>query len=418
MEYRTFLIKYAEIGTKGKNRYKFEDHLCKRMRQRLKALGDFEVRREYGRIFVDAKSDFDYDEAMNRLTKIFGISGICPVMQIDSLEYEDIAKGVVEYVKEEYSAQLLPEGFIAKTSQEQPAKTVSNAARLTFKMNVRRHNKEYPINSMEMAARLGGEVLDNFETRGMKVDVHKPQIIIDVEIRNVAYIYSKIIPGACGLPVGTNGKAISLLSGGIDSPVATYMIAKRGVEMEAVYFNAPPYTSERAKDKVKELGRIVSQFAGPIKLHIVNFTDCQLAIYKNCPHDELTIIMKRLMFRMAEDIAKKDDCQCIVTGESIGQVSSQTTFSLGVINEAVNDIPVFRPLIGMDKQEIVDISQKIGTYETSILPYEDCCTIFVAKHPVTKPTLETIKESEEKLVGIIEPLYETALNTAEVVFLK
>ena len=430
MEYRTFLIKYAEIGTKGKNRYKFEDHLCKRMRQRLKALGDFEVRREYGRIFVDAKSDFDYDEAMNRLTRIFGISGICPVMQIDSLEYEDIAKGVVEYVKEEYSAQLLPEGFIAKTSQEQlaetdenaskvqPAKTGSNAARLTFKMNVRRHNKEYPINSMEMAARLGGEVLDNFETRGMKVDVHKPQIIIDVEIRNVAYIYSKIIPGACGLPVGTNGKAISLLSGGIDSPVATYMIAKRGVEMEAVYFNAPPYTSERAKDKVKELGRIVSQFAGPIKLHIVNFTDCQLAIYKNCPHDELTIIMKRLMFRMAEDIAKKDDCQCIVTGESIGQVSSQTTFSLGVINEAVSDIPVFRPLIGMDKQEIVDISQKIGTYETSILPYEDCCTIFVAKHPVTKPTLEAIKESEEKLVGIIEPLYETALNTAEVVFLK
>lgn len=410
MEYRTFLIKYAEIGTKGKNRYKFEDHLCKRMRQRLKALGDFEVRREYGRIFVDAKSDFDYDEAMNRLTKIFGISGICPVMQIDSLEYEDIAKGVVEYVKEEYSAQLLPEGFIAKTG--------SNAARLTFKMNVRRHKKEYPINSMEMAARLGGEVLDNFETRGMKVDVHKPQIIIDVEIRNVAYIYSKIIPGACGLPVGTNGKAISLLSGGIDSPVATYMIAKRGVEMEAVYFNAPPYTSERAKDKVKELGRIVSQFAGPIKLHIVNFTDCQLAIYKNCPHDELTIIMKRLMFRMAEDIAKKDDCQCIVTGESIGQVSSQTTFSLGVINEAVSDIPVFRPLIGMDKQEIVDISQKIGTYETSILPYEDCCTIFVAKHPVTKPTLEAIKESEEKLVGIIEPLYETALNTAEVVYLK
>lgn len=410
MEYRTFLIKYAEIGTKGKNRYKFEDHLCKRMRQRLKALGDFEVRREYGRIFVDAKSDFDYDEAMNRLTKIFGISGICPVMQIDSLEYEDIAKGVVEYVKEEYSAQLLPEGFIAKAG--------SNAARLTFKMNVRRHNKEYPINSMEMAARLGGEVLDNFETRGMKVDVHKPQITIDVEIRNVAYIYSKIIPGACGLPVGTNGKAISLLSGGIDSPVATYMIAKRGVEMEAVYFNAPPYTSERAKDKVKELGRIVSQFAGPIKLHIVNFTDCQLAIYKNCPHDELTIIMKRLMFRMAEDIAKKDDCQCIVTGESIGQVSSQTTFSLGVINEAVSDIPVFRPLIGMDKQEIVDISQKIGTYETSILPYEDCCTIFVAKHPVTKPTLEAIKESEEKLVGIIEPLYETALNTAEVVYLK
>lgn len=401
MEYKTFLIKYAEIGTKGKNRYKFEDHLCKRMRQRLKPLGDFEVRREYGRIFVDAKSGFDYDEAVTRLTRIFGISGVCPVMQIDSLEYDDISAGVLKYVEEEFEELL----DTAKGG-------------ITFKMHVRRHNKEYPINSMEMAASLGGDILDKYEEKGMTVDVHNPQYMINVEIRNVAYIFSKTIPGACGLPVGTNGKAISLLSGGIDSPVATYMIAKRGVEMEAVYFNAPPYTSERAKDKVKDLGRIVAQYAGPIKLHIVNFTDCQLAIYKNCPHDELTIIMKRLMFKMAEDIAKKDDCQCIVTGESIGQVSSQTTFSLGVINEAVKDIPVFRPLIGVDKQEIVEMSQKIGTYETSILPYEDCCTIFVAKHPVTKPTLEQIQKSEENLVGIIEPLYQTALETAEVVYLK
>lgn len=401
MQYKTFLIKYAEIGTKGKNRYKFEDHLCKRMRQRLKPLGDFEVRREYGRIFVDAKSGFDYDEAVTRLTRIFGISGVCPVMQIDSLEYDDISAGVLKYVEEEFEELL----DTAKGG-------------ITFKMHVRRHNKEYPINSMEMAASLGGDILDKYEEKGMTVDVHNPQYMINVEIRNVAYIFSKTIPGACGLPVGTNGKAISLLSGGIDSPVATYMIAKRGVEMEAVYFNAPPYTSERAKDKVKDLGRIVAQYAGPIKLHIVNFTDCQLAIYKNCPHDELTIIMKRLMFKMAEDIAKKDDCQCIVTGESIGQVSSQTTFSLGVINEAVKDIPVFRPLIGVDKQEIVEMSQKIGTYETSILPYEDCCTIFVAKHPVTKPTLEQIQKSEENLVGIIEPLYQTALETAEVVYLK
>ncbi|SCW40393.1 thiamine biosynthesis protein ThiI [Eubacterium ruminantium] len=409
MEYNTFLIKYAEIGTKGKNRYKFEDHLCKRMRQRLKALGNFEVRREYGRIFVVAKSDFDYDEAINRLTRIFGISGVCPVMEIDSLEYEDISAGVVKYVDEEFSDILKTAAKFRRSEDE---------AAVTFKMNVRRHNKEYPINSMEMAARLGGDVLAKYEDAGMKVDVHKPEYVINVEIRNVVYIYSKIIPGACGLPVGTNGKAISLLSGGIDSPVATYMIAKRGVEMEAVYFNAPPYTSERAKDKVKELGTIVSQYAGPIKLHIVNFTDCQLAIYKNCPHDELTIIMKRIMFRMAEDIAKRDDCQCIVTGESIGQVSSQTTFSLKVINDAVKEVPVYRPLIGMDKQEIIEMSQKIGTYETSILPYEDCCTIFVAKHPVTKPTLEQIIESEKKLEGIIEPLYEEALNGAEIVYLK
>ena len=409
MEYNTFLIKYAEIGTKGKNRYKFEDHLCKRMRQRLKALGNFEVRREYGRIFVVAKSDFDYDEAINRLTRIFGISGVCPVMEIDSLESEYISAGVVKYVDEEFSDILKTAAKFRRSEDE---------AAVTFKMNVRRHNKEYPINSMEMAARLGGDVLAKYEDAGMKVDVHIPEYIINVEIRNVVYIYSKIIPGACGLPVGTNGKAISLLSGGIDSPVATYMIAKRGVEMEAVYFNAPPYTSERAKDKVKELGTIVSQYAGPIKLHIVNFTDCQLAIYKNCPHDELTIIMKRIMFRMAEDIAKRDDCQCIVTGESIGQVSSQTTFSLKVINDAVKEVPVYRPLIGMDKQEIIEMSQKIGTYETSILPYEDCCTIFVAKHPVTKPTLEQIIESEKKLEGIIEPLYEEALNGAEIVYLK
>ena len=229
MEYNTFLIKYAEIGTKGKNRYKFEDHLCKRMRQRLKALGNFEVRREYGRIFVVAKSDFDYDEAINRLTRIFGISGVCPVMEIDSLEYEDISAGVVKYVDEEFSDILKTAAKFRRSEDE---------AAVTFKMNVRRHNKEYPINSMEMAARLGGDVLAKYEDAGMKVDVHKPEYVINVEIRNVVYIYSKIIPGACGLPVGTNGKAISLLSGGIDSPVATYMIAKRGVEMEAVYFNA------------------------------------------------------------------------------------------------------------------------------------------------------------------------------------
>ena len=217
--------------------------------------------------------------------------------------------------------------------------------------------------------------------------------------------------------MGTNGRAVSLLSGGIDSPVATWMIAKRGVEMQAVYFHSPPYTSERALEKVQDLGRIVSRYAGPIKLHIIDFTKLQLAIYDHCPHDELTIIMKRYMFRIAEEIAKREEADCIVTGESIGQVSSQTVFSLGVIDHAV-ECPVYRPCIGLDKQEIVDISEKIGTYETSIQPYEDCCTIFVAKHPVTKPTLEQIEESEKKLVGIAEPIYEEALNTARYIWLK
>ncbi len=395
MEYKMFLIKYAEIGTKGKNRYVFEDILCKRMRSRLKRFGSFEIKRDYGRIFVEARSEYDFDDVVATLQQIFGIVGICPVTVVESLEYDEIAKGVVESIDKEYDDRDF-----------------------TFKVNVRRNNKEFPITSMDMNAKLGGELLAKFEDEGLSVDVHKPEITVNVEIRKIVYIYSKVIPGPGGLPVGTNGKAVSLLSGGIDSPVASYMIAKRGVEIEAVYFHSPPHTSERAKEKVKELGRIVSQYSGVMKLHIVNFTDIQLAIYDKCPHDELTIIMKRIMFKLAEDIAKRDDCQCIVSGESIGQVSSQTTFSLGVINEAVDEIPIFRPCIGMDKQEIVDLSLKIGTYETSCLPYEDCCTIFVAKHPVTKPTLEQIKKSEEKLKGVIEPLYKEALDTMEIVYLR
>jgi thiamine biosynthesis protein ThiI len=249
------------------------------------------------------------------------------------------------------------------------------------------------------------------------VDVHSPEEIINVEIRKVAYIYSITIPGPGGLPVGTNGKAMALLSGGIDSPVAAYMIAKRGVVIEAVYFHAPPFTSERAKQKVIDLAKLVSDYSGAIKLHVVNFADVQMAIYDNCPHEELTIIMKRYMIKIAEELAEKNDCQCTVTGESIGQVSSQTVFSLNVINQ-VSTLPVFRPCIGMDKQEIVDIAEKIGTYETSILPYEDCCTTFVAKHPVTKPVLSAIEKSESKLEGIIEPLYRKAVDTAEYIMCR
>ena len=211
---------------------------------------------------------------------------------------------------------------------------------------------------------------------------------------------------------------MALLSGGIDSPVAAYMIAKRGVELEAVYFNAPPYTSERAKQKVIDLAGLVSQYSGVLKLHVVNFTDIQLCIYDNCPHDELTIIMKRYMYKVAQELAIQEDCQCIITGESIGQVSSQTTQSLLVIDSAIDKIPVFRPCIGMDKQEIIDISEMIGTYETSILPYEDCCTIFVDKHPVTRPKLEQILESEKALTGKIEELYKKAMESVEVVYCR
>ena len=393
MNYKMFMIKYAEIGTKGKNRYVFEEVMCKRMRARLKPLGEFEVRREYGRIFVEAFSDYDYEDVMQVLGTVFGIVGICPVRVEENVSYESISKAVVAHIDEEY-----------------PDKKFS------FKVAARRNNKTFPKSSMEMNADLGADLLSAFPE--MHVDVHEPDVLVNVEIRNVVYIYSKIIPGPGGLPVGTNGKGMALLSGGIDSPVAAYMIAKRGVEIEAVYFHAPPYTSERAKQKVVELARLVAQYAGVIKLHIVNFTDVQLAIYDNCPHDELTIIMKRIMYKMAQELALKNDCQCIITGESIGQVSSQTSQSLYVIDRAADKLPVFRPCIGLDKQEIIDISEKIGTYETSILPYEDCCTTFVAKHPVTRPQLETIEKSEQALTGKIEELYRTAMETVEIVYCR
>ena len=248
----------------------------------------------------------------------------------------------------------------------------------------------------------------------MKVDVHHPDIWLTVEVRQKIYIYSREIPGPGGMPVGTNGSAMLLLSGGIDSPVAGYMIAKRGVKIDAVYFHAPPYTSDRAKQKVVDLARLVARYSGPIRLHVVNFTDIQLAIYEKCPHDELTIIMRRYMMKIAEKMAEQDGSLGLITGESIGQVASQTIHSLACTNE-VCTMPVFRPLIGFDKQEIVDIALKIGTYETSVLPYEDCCTIFVAKHPVTKPNLNVIRHSEEKLADCIDGLLEEAIRTAEVI---
>ena len=248
----------------------------------------------------------------------------------------------------------------------------------------------------------------------MKVDVHHPEILLVVEIRERIYIYSETIPGPGGMPVGTNGKAMLLLSGGIDSPVAGYMIAKRGVQIDAVYFHAPPYTSERAKQKVVDLARLVARYSGPINLHVVNFTDIQLYIYDQCPHDELTIIMRRYMMRIAEEIGKANKCLALITGESIGQVASQTVQSLAATNE-VCTMPVFRPVIGFDKQEIIDIAYKINTYDTSIEPYEDCCTIFVAKHPVTKPNVQVIRRSEEKLQEKIDDMVKTAVETAEVI---
>lgn len=388
--FKAFLIKYAEIGIKGKNRYMFEDALIRQMEYVLKDVeGTFRVTKEQGRIYVQTEGAFDYDETVDALKRVFGIALICPVVIKEDQGYEQLAQDVVEYVEHVY-----------------PDKNK------TFKMYVRRAKKTYPGTSMELNAKLGEKILETYPQ--MKVDVHQPEIMITVEIREKIYIYSESIPGPGGMPIGTNGKAMLLLSGGIDSPVAGYMIAKRGVKIDAVYFHAPPYTSERAKQKVVDLAKLVARYSGPIQLHIVNFTDIQLYIYDKCPHEELTIIMRRYMMKIAEEIGKKTGCLGLITGESIGQVASQTVQSLAATNE-VCTMPVFRPVIGFDKQEIVDIALKINTYETSIQPFEDCCTIFVAKHPVTKPNLKIIKKSEMNLAEKIEEMMKTAVETAEVI---
>ena len=388
--YKAFLIKYAEIAIKGKNRYIFEDALVQQIKHQLRNVeGTFKVVKEMGRIFVYPQDEFDYEEAVEALKRVFGIYGICPAVVLEDQGFQQLSKDVADYVKKVYGEKAL-----------------------TFKVNTRRNKKSYPMQSMEVSSELGGVILD--ACPNMKVDVHNPQVTVNVEIRNKIYLYSENIPGPGGMPLGTNGSAMLLLSGGIDSPVAGYMIAKRGVTIDAVYFHAPPYTSERAKQKVIDLAKLVSRYAGPIRLHIVNFTDIQLYIYDKCPHEELTIIMRRYMMKIAEKFAKKDQCLALVTGESIGQVASQTIHSLAATNE-VCTMPVFRPLIGFDKQEIVDVALKIQTYDTSILPYEDCCTIFVAKHPVTKPNIQVIKKSEERLQEKIDDMLKEAVESAETV---
>ena len=380
--YKSFLIKYAEIGIKGKNRYIFEDRLCEQIRYALKRCdGEFEVAKTQG-----------FDEVAENLKTVFGISAICPVVKLEDEGFDKLCADVIDYMDKVY-----------------PDKS------FTFKVDARRARKNYPKCSMEINCDIGEVVLNAFpQTR---VDVHSPDVMLHIEIREMIYVYSVVIDGPGGLPIGTNGKGMLLLSGGIDSPVAGYMISKRGVKIDAVYFHAPPYTSDRAKQKVVDLAKLVSRYSGPITLHVINFTDIQLYIYEKCPHDELTIIMRRYMMRIAEHIALQSGCLGLITGESIGQVASQTMQSLAATNE-VCTMPVYRPLIGFDKQEIVEVSEKINTYETSILPYEDCCTIFVAKHPVTKPNLNVIRKHETNLSEGIDALVQTALDTDEVIVVE
>ena len=386
--YKAFLLKYGEIGVKGKNRHLFEDALVRDIERVLKRVeGDFKVSKESGRIFAVAGSDFDYDEAIGALSKVFGLVWICPVVQIEDKGFKDLSANVIDYIDKAYADK-----------------------NFTFKVDARRARKDYELNSMQINEELGHDLLERFPE--MKVDVHDPDVLISVEVRNMINIYSKAIRGPGGMPTGTAGSAMLLLSGGIDSPVAGYMIAKRGVKISAVYFHAPPYTSERAKQKVVDLARIVSSYCGEIELNIIDFTEIQLEIYKQCPHDEMTIIMRRVMMRIAQELADESGCMGLITGESIGQVASQTMHGLYCTN-AVCKMPVYRPLIAFDKQDIVSMAEKIGTYETSIQPFEDCCTIFVAKHPVTKPRLNVIEKHEKALEKVLDDMVAKAIENVE-----
>lgn len=391
--FKAFLIKYAEIGIKGKNRHLFEEALVRQIKYALrKCEGEFKVTRTSGRIYAEAQGPFDYAAAVECLRSVFGIAGICPMVSAADEGFERLCDFVVKYLDDLYADK-----------------------RRSFKMAVRRSRKSYPLDSMEMNARLGEVILQAYPE--MKVDVHQPEIMIHVEVREKIYLYSVIIPGPGGMPVGTNGKAMLLLSGGIDSPVAGYMVAKRGVKLDAVYFHAPPYTSDRAKQKVIDLARQLAQYTGPIYLHVINFTAIQLYIYDQCPHEELTIIMRRYMMRIAEHIAAETESLGLITGESIGQVASQTLKSLAATDE-VCTMPVYRPLIGFDKMEIVKVAEQIKTYETSIQPFEDCCTIFVARHPVTKPNVKLIGKHELNLAEKIGEMVKTALENDEVMIVS
>jgi thiamine biosynthesis protein ThiI len=387
-----FLVKYGEIAIKGKNRYLFENRLVDTIRKSLNDLGMFSVKKEQGRIMVEplAEELIDEQPIIDKLSKIFGIVGIAYGLKHEELSMEAVKELVYAHMQKE---------CLDKT--------------FTFKVETRRADKRFPLNSMEINAQIGEYVLEAFPGK-LTVDVHRPDRILMVELRNSTYVYSITHKGAGGMPYGTNGKATLLLSGGIDSPVAGWMTAKRGVEIDAVYFHSPPYTSERAREKVIDLGKKIAQYTGGIKVHVVPFTAIQMAIYEKCPHGQLTLIMRRMMMRIAEKIAVMNGSMALITGESIGQVASQTMQSL-VVTDSVVEMPVFRPLIGFDKEEIVQISKKIDTYETSILPYEDCCTVFVPKNPEIKPRLDIIKRSEEILSDEIEEMIATAIGEMEIV---
>ena len=364
---RIILVRYTEIHLKGLNRPFFEKKLIANMKSSLKGI-PCKIYHEQGRIYVHSVPDDCFDEAIDRLRRVFGIHSLSPAYVVDK-DWDNVVNTCYELMEKE----------------------IERSGKTSFKVFARRSDKHYFMNSDAINREMGGLMLERFPC--LHVDIHNPEIKLCIEIRDSAYVYCEEIPCANGMPIGSAGKATLLISGGIDSPVAGYMMAKRGLILSAVHFYSYPYTSERARDKVVELAGLLSKYAGPIRLFLVPFTDIQMKIYDECPEKETTVIMRRLMMKIAERIAVSEESRALITGEALGQVASQTLESLCVTNDAVS-MPVFRPLIGFDKDEIMELARKIGTYETSILPYEDCCTVFVPKHPVTKPDLETLRASE------------------------
>lgn len=392
--YNSIIVKYGEIGVKGKNRYIFENKLIKNIKNMLKPIDKFNVYKEYGRVYVDL-GDYEYDEICEEVKKVFGVVGVCPAVKVLRNNEEDVEAA---YTQLKETALVVLEEKIA------------NGAK-SFKVESRRGDKSFRLTSQDMSIDIGGYLLSNVGDR-IKVDINKPEAKIKCELResNVV-VYTDTVPGYGGLPIGTNGKAMSLLSGGIDSPVATWMVAKRGMEVEAIHFHTYPFTSEKSQEKVKDLARILAKYVGKVRLHKINLLEIQKAVGLNCRDEEMTIISRRFMMRIAERVGVQRNCDALITGESIGQVASQTIQGLTCTNASVS-LPVFRPLIAMDKTEIIDIAKKIDTFETSIIPEEDCCSVFAPKKPVTKPRLEKIEDSEKALD--VDKLIEDAIANMEV----
>lgn len=391
--YELLLIRYGEIGTKGKNRHMFEERLKANIQGALKGLGVGEVERAHARLYVPLEADVE--EMTRRLERVFGISSFSPVIRVP-LDFEAIKKAAI---------QVMSSNLRAKESEP------GSKGKLTFKVSTRRANKGFPMISPEVSREVGAVLLKEFPQ--LSVDVHEPKMTLEIEIREeYSYVYTEKIPGPGGLPIGVSGKAVLLLSGGIDSPVAGYRMMKRGLAPIAVHFHSSPFTSERSKEKVLDLARVLSSYGGPIPVHVVHFTEIQKAINEHCPGKLMVTIMRRMMLRIAESIAREEGAGALITGESLGQVASQTLESIQATN-AVVQLPVFRPLIGADKMEIIDMAQQIGTYKLSIQPYEDCCTIFVPRHPETHPKLPEVERAEAKLP--VKALLAEALERTEII---